>query len=65
MKFKLKQIKSAIGTTQKQKANLRSLKLGKIGKISFFDESKSFLGRLEIVKHLLLVKKVDEKKEIV
>jgi|GEM_PF-3013677 len=60
MKVKIEQIVSAIGTTDVQKANLRSLKLGRIGKTAIFDKSdKAFLGRLAIVHHLV---KVEEHK---
>ena len=58
MKIKLKQIKSAIGITKVQKANLQSLNLGKIGRISEFEDTASFLGRLKIVKHLVEIEYV-------
>jgi len=60
MKVKITQKNSSIGITQVQKDNLRSLKLGKIGKSAVFDKSdKSFLGRLAVIKHLV---KVEEQK---
>ncbi len=56
MKVKVIQTVSSIGTTNVQKANLRSLKLGRIGKSSVFENSdKAFLGRLAVVKHLVEV----------
>ena len=58
MKVKLKQIKSSIGLNARQKSNLISLNLGKIGKVSEFEFSESFNGRLKIVKHLLEVEYV-------
>jgi|AutmiccBRH37_all_1029493.scaffolds.fasta_scaffold34689_3 large subunit ribosomal protein L30 len=59
MNVKLTQIRSAIGTTKVQKDNLRSLSLGKIGRVSFFnDNDPSFLGRLNVIKHLVLVEKI-------
>ena len=62
MKVKIRQIVSAIGTTDVQKANLRSLKLGRIGKSSVFDNSsKDFLGRLAVVKHLVSVEEYNGK----
>lgn len=54
MQVIIRQIRSAIGTTDVQKANLRSLKLGKIGKTSTFDDTdKAFLGRLAVIRHLV------------
>jgi ribosomal protein L30 len=59
MKVQITQIKSAIGTTQAQKDNLRSLRLGRIGNKAVFDQSdKAFLGRLKVVKHLLKIQEV-------
>jgi len=56
MNVKLKQIRSAIGTTKVQKDNLRSLRLGKIGQIAVFEDvNSSFKGRLRIIKHLVSV----------
>lgn len=56
MKVKITQTGSAIGITQVQKDNLRSLKLGRIGKSVICDNSdKSFLGRLKVIKHLVCV----------
>ena len=59
MKVQLKQIRSAIGITQRQKDNLRSLKLGRIGNVSVFDDKDSaFLGRLNAIKHLVSIEKL-------
>lgn len=61
MKIKITQVVSAIGTTNVQRANLRSLKLGRIGKSSVFDDSnKAFLGRLSVIRHLV---KIEDHKE--
>ena len=61
MKVKITQISSAIGATHVQKANLISLKLGKIGKSAIFSNTdKAFKGRLNIIKHLVSVKELSE-----
>lgn len=58
MNVKLKQIRSVIGSTQTQKDNLRSLRLGKIGQVAVFEDvNSSFLGRLKVIKHMVEVEK--------
>lgn len=57
MQVEVTQVRSAIGCTQRQIANLRSLNLGRIGKKAIFDMTdKSFQGRLQRVRHLVEVK---------
>ncbi len=57
MKLLVIQKKSSIGSTQKQKDNLRSLRLKKIGDFIEIDsQDSSLIGRLKIVKHLVSVK---------
>lgn len=54
-KVKLLQTKSPIGWKKFQVANLRSLKLGKIGSSSVFEDTPSFRGRLKVIRHLVEV----------
>ena len=54
-KIKLKQIKSSIGMNSRQKSILRSLNLGRIGKISEFELNDSTQGRVNLVKHVIEV----------
>lgn len=62
MKVIVTQIASAIGSTDVQKANLRSLKLGRIGKsATFLNINASFKGRLKVIKHLVKVKELMDK----
>ena len=58
MQVELKQIRSAIGATERQKNNLRSLKLGRIGKKSIFESGSSVLGRYKIVAHLVEMREI-------
>lgn len=56
--LKITQIKSKIGNSKKQKSNLYSLGLGKIGKSCILKASdKSKLGMIKNILHLIKIKK--------
>lgn len=55
--LKLKQIKSANGSNATQRATLRSLKLGKIGRTSTMSDSPQLQGMVTSVSHLVEVEK--------
>lgn len=61
MIMKFRQVRSAIGSTSIQKANLQALKLGRIGKESEFEQTSSVVGRFKVVKHLVEVEYVKAK----
>ena len=52
---KLKQVRSTNGTTPKQRATLRSLKLGRIGRESTLADTPQLRGMLRVVDHLVEV----------
>tara|TARA_A200000159_G_scaffold164462_1_gene194164 strand:+ start:540 stop:719 length:180 start_codon:yes stop_codon:yes gene_type:complete len=56
--IKVKQVKSSIKRLQKQKRVLESLGLRGIGKEVTHDASRSILGMVEKVKHLVSVTKL-------
>ena len=56
--IKVKQVKSSIKRLQKQKRILESLGLRGIGKEATHDASRSILGMVEKVKHLVSVTKL-------
>jgi large subunit ribosomal protein L30 len=56
--IKIKQVKSNIKRLQKQKRTLESLGLRGIGKEVTHDASRSILGMVEKVKHLVSVTKL-------
>jgi large subunit ribosomal protein L30 len=56
--IKVKQVKSSIKRLQKQKRILESLALRGIGKEVTHDASRSILGMVEKVKHLVSVTKL-------
>ena len=56
--IKVKQVKSSIKRLQKQKRILESLGLRGIGKEITHDASRSILGMVEKVKHLVSVTKL-------
>ena len=56
--IKVKQVKSSIKRLQKQKRILESLGLKGIGKEVTHDASRSILGMVEKVKHLVSVTKL-------
>ncbi|MDR2937424.1 MAG: 50S ribosomal protein L30 [Prevotellaceae bacterium] len=56
---KITQVRSQIGATDKQKATLRSLKLGKINRSTERDDSDTVVkGMIAAVSHLVKVEKV-------
>jgi large subunit ribosomal protein L30 len=54
-KVKVSQIKSANGTNPNQKATLKALKLGRIGKTAELKDSEQLQGQLRVVSHLVEV----------
>ena len=52
---KISQVKSAAGTNPKQKATLRALGLGRIGKAVERKDSPQLQGQLKVVSHLVEV----------
>ncbi|HET7120576.1 MAG TPA: 50S ribosomal protein L30 [Solirubrobacterales bacterium] len=52
---KISQIKSAAGTNPNQKATLKALKLGRIGKSVELKDSEQLQGQLRVVSHLVEV----------
>ncbi|MAU89539.1 MAG: 50S ribosomal protein L30 [Bacteroidota bacterium] len=57
-KIRIKQIKSSIKRIKNQKLILKALGLRGIGKEVTHDDSKTILGMIEKVKHLVTVKKI-------
>jgi large subunit ribosomal protein L30 len=54
-KVKISQIRSANGTNPNQKATLKALKLGRIGKSVELKDSEQLQGQLRVVSHLVEV----------
>ena len=54
-KVKISQVKSAAGTNPNQKATLKALKLGRIGKRVELKDSEQLQGQLRVVSHLVEV----------
>lgn len=54
--LKIKQVRSANGTSPAQKAALRSLGLGRIGKATEREDSPQLRGQLRVVSHLVEVR---------
>ncbi len=52
---KISQVKSANGTDPKQKATLKALGLGRIGKSVEREDSSQLRGQLQVVSHLVEV----------
>jgi large subunit ribosomal protein L30 len=52
---KISQVRSANGTNPNQKATLKALKLGRIGKTSELKDSPQLQGQLRVVSHLVEV----------
>ncbi|HEX8751799.1 MAG TPA: 50S ribosomal protein L30 [Solirubrobacterales bacterium] len=52
---KIRQVKSANGTNPNQKATLKALKLGRIGKTVELKDSEQLQGQLRVVSHLVEV----------
>jgi large subunit ribosomal protein L30 len=53
--LKISQIRSANGTNPNQKATLKALKLGRIGKSVELKDSDQLQGQLRVVSHLVEV----------
>jgi large subunit ribosomal protein L30 len=54
-KLTVSQIRSANGTNPNQKATLKALKLGRIGKSVELNDSEQLQGQLRVVGHLVEV----------
>ena len=54
-KVKISQVKSAAGTNPNQKATLKALKLGRIGRSVELKDSEQLQGQLRVVSHLVEV----------
>lgn len=54
-KVKISQVKSAAGTNPNQKATLKALKLGRIGKSVELKDSDQLQGQIRVVSHLVEV----------
>jgi large subunit ribosomal protein L30 len=54
-KVKIAQIRSAAGSNPNQKATLKALKLGRIGKSVELKASEQLQGQLRVVSHLVEV----------
>ncbi len=57
-KIKITKVKSAINRTQTQKKTLESLGLRKIGQTVEHDNTKSILGMVDKVKHLVSIEEI-------
>jgi large subunit ribosomal protein L30 len=53
--IQITQVRSINGTTPNQRATLRSLKLGRIGKSASYPDSPQLQGMLRVVDHLVKV----------
>lgn len=53
--LKLKQVRSSARASSPQLETLRSLKLGRIGKVSAFPDSPQLRGMIRVVDHLVEV----------
>jgi large subunit ribosomal protein L30 len=54
-KLKLRQVRSAIGQSQRHRGTLRALGLGRIGKTAEHDATPAIAGMLRKVRHLVEV----------
>jgi large subunit ribosomal protein L30 len=50
---RVRQVRSANGASPRQRATLRSLKLGRIGKQAEYDDTPQLRGMLRVVGHLV------------
>ncbi|TGO06321.1 50S ribosomal protein L30 [Serinibacter arcticus] len=53
------QTKSAIGGKQNQRHTLRTLGLGKIGRVTVREDNAQVRGMIQVVNHLVKVEEVD------
>lgn len=58
MKVRVKQIKSKIGSTQRQKRTLQALGLGRISSVVEKEATPQILGMIKKVQHLVEVKEI-------
>ena len=58
-KFKITQVRSKNGTTQRQKDNLRSLGIRRIGQTVEVEKNPVTEGQLAKIRHLVEVEEVD------
>ncbi|MDR2813401.1 MAG: 50S ribosomal protein L30 [Prevotellaceae bacterium] len=62
--LKITQVRSQIGSTDKQKATLKSLKLGKINRSTEREENPMLRGMIKAVSHLVKVEEVKKVEEV-
>ncbi|MGI9556430.1 MAG: 50S ribosomal protein L30 [Solirubrobacterales bacterium] len=53
--LRITQVRSTNGASPRQRATLRSLKLGRIGKEASYEDSPHVRGMLKVVEHLVEV----------
>ena len=53
----LRQVRSANGASPSQRETLRSLKLGRIGSTSSFQDSPNLQGQIRAIEHLVSVER--------
>ena len=58
-KFKITQVRSKNGSTQRQKDNLRSLGIRRIGQTVEVEKNPVTEGQLAKIRHLVVVEEVD------
>lgn len=58
--LKIKQVRSEICTTKRQRATLHSLKLGKLNRVVELPDNKAVRGMVRAIPHLVTI--VEEKK---
>ena len=58
-KLKLTQVRSQIGQTERHRATLRALGLGKIGRTAEHDDTPVIAGMLRKVRHLVKVEEAN------
>ncbi|MDR0565815.1 MAG: 50S ribosomal protein L30 [Prevotellaceae bacterium] len=56
--LKITQVRSQIGSTDRQKATLKSLKLGKINRATEREETPALRGMVKAVSHLVKIEEV-------
>ncbi|TKG91021.1 50S ribosomal protein L30 [Puteibacter caeruleilacunae] len=57
-KIKVKQVKSTIGSTKRQKATMQALGLKKMNQVVEHEATPQILGMVEKLKHLVTVEEV-------
>ena len=57
-KLRIKQVKSKIGSTQRQKLTLEALGLRKVNAVVEHEETPQILGMIKKVNHLVTVEKI-------